>query len=1234
MKFIPRKGAPDIPLEVLEAQESGNLVFFCGAGISYPAGLPNFGKLVSDVYDELSIPPNNLEKKSIKDYQYDRALSLLENRVRKGDVRKAITGILSLDSNADLSTHKAILELSSTINNKYRIVTTNVDHGFLNAEPNATSIIDAAPKLPVPKPHKWESIVHLHGMLDTVNDPLGHNLVFTSGDFGSAYLTERWASKFVTELFSNYTVLFVGYSVNDPVLRYMTDAIAADRKLGYKGFKKPYILARTKPKDREKNLGIWKAMDIEPILYSYRHSNLHNTLKAWAAYSRDGLNGKARIIKTKANLVPVMPYSQDDSVQQVIDTLKEKTISNHSGITGYPASVFSKLDRPPAPIEWLPVFDDAGLMTIGEIKDQVQVISPWPLSQNLIQPNKISLNLWKWLLNHLEEDILVHWVIDNGTCLHPEFKKLIKNSLLGPSLPAEPYLTFWKIVSSKHVKCGNGNHYEGYNYQGYNYQLIDSIRNGLDSFNELMLLESLSPFIEMSKSFTWPGMDSGQPIPPYKGEVHIKLSRYEYDAISDLEIFPERFTGLLPQISSLLNRALEFQKLLGKADNLRDRSYWDMSSISPHPQNKKFDNWVYLIELSRDLWDQAIIEDKELAERTVSLWKSFDYPVFRRLVFYAYTNKDFVCEEELIEYLLQNDGWWIWSSVVQREKFRLLAVKWHGLSLNSKSKVLDIILEGPPREMFREKLSKEEWQYRKSREIWHLLIKLESFGGGLTESAEESLLALKDTHPEWILESDEKDEFPHWFETFVGNRSDVSSEDLFGKPTEDIVTFLQEDVQEFNDGRYEVFRSGVTDNLPKTIEVLEFITERNIRVNDIWYSALLGMAEAKDHHWAKVSELLLNTEGDLFSDKAWSISWWVQKSISSVEPFSEDEQLFWRIAERLFEENTGEIIEREPVFEGDDGHEDIISVAINHPIGIMVEAFLDRFSNLNLKVNEGIPKREYLNFLNRIIDDDSELFLLGKSLIASRLNYLFALDPEWVRKKLIPLMNWQSFDDAKYVWQGYLSNPRISGDLASELHDFFLDVFANTDSLERYSTQVYQLFVVMSIEYPTLFNSREKQEAMSGFGNEGLTEISDFLWSSVRGEQENNKEYWKNRIKPFIKVAWPKTLTDLSSDVSENLALMCISLKESFVESVDTVKHFLVPFDFMSTFLTSLAKTDLPENYPEKTFELLSLVFSNHYQYPDDSFREILNRLVESHPDIQNMPKYREMNDFLIRSGI
>ena len=45
MQFI--KNGPDIPERLLQQHEEGRVVFFCGAGISYPAGLPGFGDLVA-----------------------------------------------------------------------------------------------------------------------------------------------------------------------------------------------------------------------------------------------------------------------------------------------------------------------------------------------------------------------------------------------------------------------------------------------------------------------------------------------------------------------------------------------------------------------------------------------------------------------------------------------------------------------------------------------------------------------------------------------------------------------------------------------------------------------------------------------------------------------------------------------------------------------------------------------------------------------------------------------------------------------------------------------------------------------------------------------------------------------------------------------------------------------------------------------------------------------------------
>ena len=58
---------PDIPNTLLQAHEDGRVVFFCGAGISYPAGLPGFEDLVKKIYTFLGTTCSDIEKIAFKE---------------------------------------------------------------------------------------------------------------------------------------------------------------------------------------------------------------------------------------------------------------------------------------------------------------------------------------------------------------------------------------------------------------------------------------------------------------------------------------------------------------------------------------------------------------------------------------------------------------------------------------------------------------------------------------------------------------------------------------------------------------------------------------------------------------------------------------------------------------------------------------------------------------------------------------------------------------------------------------------------------------------------------------------------------------------------------------------------------------------------------------------------------------------------------------------------------------
>ncbi|MGQ2979618.1 MAG: SIR2 family protein, partial [Polaromonas sp.] len=334
MQFITN--GPDIPDALLQAHEEGRVVFFCGAGISYPAGLPGFKGLVEEIYRLNGTTPSDIEREALDRGQFDAALDLLERRLpgQRLAVRRALAQALkpNLRRKGATDTHAALLRLARSREGALRLVTTNFDRVFQTASKRTGQGFQAyaAPMLPMPKNSRWNGLVYLHGLLsDKTDDTALHRLVITSGDFGLAYLTERWAARFVSELFRNYVVCFVGYSINDPVLRYMMDALAADRMLG-EVTPQAWALGDCEPGQERRKTIEWEAKGVAPILYevpagSHDHSALYKTLHAWAETYRDGVLGKERIVVSHALARPSTGTQQDDFVGRMLWALSDKS---------------------------------------------------------------------------------------------------------------------------------------------------------------------------------------------------------------------------------------------------------------------------------------------------------------------------------------------------------------------------------------------------------------------------------------------------------------------------------------------------------------------------------------------------------------------------------------------------------------------------------------------------------------------------------------------------------------------------------------------------------------------------------------------------------------------------------------------------------------------------------------------------------------------------------------------
>ena len=231
-----------------------------------PANLPNFEDLAA------AIAAGTGEAQP-KGEPVDRFLGRL--KAKGTDVHERAAEALRRGNPEPTALHGDLLRLYRTPQS-VRVVTTNFDALF---EQTASHVFASAPSVftapALPLGTGFCGIVHVHGDLDR---PQG--MVLTDADFGRAYLTEGWARRFLVDMFRTHTVLFVGYSHGDTVMKYYLGPCLQALAIASRS---PTSLINEE----------WQLLGVEPIGYMKSaeddHSALAEGIRRLANYSRQGL---------------------------------------------------------------------------------------------------------------------------------------------------------------------------------------------------------------------------------------------------------------------------------------------------------------------------------------------------------------------------------------------------------------------------------------------------------------------------------------------------------------------------------------------------------------------------------------------------------------------------------------------------------------------------------------------------------------------------------------------------------------------------------------------------------------------------------------------------------------------------------------------------------------------------------------------------------------------------------
>ncbi len=346
-----KDGLPVIPERLLLAHAKGQVLFVVGAGASKPAGLPDFKTLTKDVFEQYDLTIHKeISGKPIDDEQplpiitnsqqaeinrfnsneFDVALGMLERRMsinnEPSQIRETVFKLIRSKGPKPAKLHKALMKLSDR-GAATSIVTTNYDL-LLQAAAKKNKVATYSIG-EIPRPSRNESfagVFHIHGCLN--KDPSKFSeIILTDEDFGEFYMRRRTIPDFIYDASRLFHLVFVGYRADDPPMKYLLNAIAADGKR-FEDHKERFSFVGLDDKNPALSEE-WRKRGITPITYDTtdNHVELLQLLENWAALSVH--NGKEKVVESKLKRIVRKKRSEaSESDVDLIDHLVRRASSD------------------------------------------------------------------------------------------------------------------------------------------------------------------------------------------------------------------------------------------------------------------------------------------------------------------------------------------------------------------------------------------------------------------------------------------------------------------------------------------------------------------------------------------------------------------------------------------------------------------------------------------------------------------------------------------------------------------------------------------------------------------------------------------------------------------------------------------------------------------------------------------------------------------------------------------
>lgn len=1046
----------DLPENLLAAATEGNLVLFVGAGASYdaPSSLPLFDGLADQVG---ALHGEVFEKGD----SADAFLGQLEDLYPV--VRDQVQAAIQPEGSSPNSLHHAIARLAAACAVP-KLVTTNFDE-HISAAARADGLVlgetYAAPAVPLGR--SFEGVVHLHGAVSRS----ARDLVFTDADFGRAYLTDGWARRFVQDLFISNVVLFVGYSHDDTVMKYLARGLPPETKR--------YALAT---QDSAKK---WAGLKITPVFYPSNgdHAALGEVLGKWATHLGQGLlDQRSRVADIITSGPPKLPVEADYL----------------SASLGSPLGVRTFVDRATGP-EWLVWAEQqepflALFQVRGESSESKSVLATWFVDEFLLKPDLVNYGLRTLarLGPQVSADLANALFSASFYTGGPENEQLLKLTSLTSSWARLDDFPIDALSPSFH-----GTHLRGQ----------DLLRFFRRSLRFRLTLREVRPWS----------------VEPDEGEGHsrVEVSSAWSGSQGDLdglwEAAQEDLDPIDHSLLQILEQAVrdrhEIESTFGA--NSLDKVSWGRSAIEAHGQDRHRDENSAVIDALRDCSVRLHSADTQFITR----WLRSGIGLLERLGVHLLTESNDLAAGDKVRLIVENNL--LYSYPAHHEVFRLLQVVAKSLSRLEREAVLKAIheeqassfIDGNERLRRRVEFDRLEW-LRREVDDWQEL--------------DESIDLIREGRPE--IEVREHPDMDHWMssgtwggtlpwtvEEFLALADDHGSETAVGM-------LLTRDYSEHNfdepdwDSAMDMLRQVVETRPSLGPDLLATAAvQSSDKKGDVTSSVFQGLSTGNLS--ADILDLALESSQALAEEAVYApaISSLLLSAVEGKEELSETTlQAMDRLAEVIWESHAPNYTAIET--------NDWMSLGLNSWPGYLARYWLSRVSR---RLRDDEPAQNLLtdsevSVLTVLLEDQGDAGRAALSILANQLYFLFAADPVFTAGKLIPLFSASAGTRTEQAWNGYLYNPRVTeAMLESGFREALVDAasFAFLAEDARLSSAYWDLASVVFFRSSPTMRRNEVLDRFVAAGPAATTAFFTHLASQAEDlSAEEQGEAWSAWVEP------------------------------------------------------------------------------------------------------------------------